>query len=218
MEATKQEEAKKGFVDMCVEQAQRLFAKAEELGKDGHQFAIAGADLMASAARHEANFGPKQFSDLVVSMLPLVAVLFPKPQQPEQRPARELTAWEKREGAIEAHGIAATKAREEHDPSSATFHENKQRELIAQRDQEVKSLRNANFAGEVLRRFSDRVVGDLVDRLVELYDEDSGGSTKQQQEEILTRAAPVAAERIERLGRLIDIPRAAQAIVGVDID
>lgn len=77
------------FVDLCVERAQSLFAKAEELGKDGHQFAIAGADLMASAAHQETHFGPKQFSDLVCSVLPLIALLSPKAAPRSETPPED---------------------------------------------------------------------------------------------------------------------------------
>lgn len=211
----------------CLEAAQRLLQQAEALGKDGAQFASSAADLLASAVHCETHIGPRHANELVdkassiVSSLVLMSTYLRPSATPPEREAqcaespRELTPWEKRAARIELLRRDITEYPSESTPTRIALQEELDR-LTSEVEQEQKALRACYWSAQALTKFADKLLVGIVDRLVDLQDENRGGRTDGEIERIFTEVIPAHHERIERLRKLIPLPPAAFAVAGVD--
>jgi hypothetical protein len=198
---TETENKKPTLAETCVEQAQKLFEQAERLGKRGGSFAIAGADLLATAGRSER---VQQAKDFFATLLPLAALFYkPKISQLETEREIEPTPYELREKEIAALGIMATHATEAGKPDEAQSHRDRQSKLIAERDAENLQRQTEWFVQSVITGAAKRLEHALADELHDLVRENKTGALDEEIERLLCEVAPI------RFGRLM---KAAAAV------
>lgn len=203
MDGNEAKEVKPSLSETCVKHAVGLLERAAAGGTDAGQFACAGADLFATAQRSEGHFGPKQFSELLASCLPMLAIISGIGNRPAQAaPAVdnglhiEPGPWEKRAARIreleqvkDAHGLGEL---------------DELRELKAAQDADQKTMQVRGIAHYVVHQHQEKVIKDLTDRLFDLSRENRNGSTDGEIEKLLTQTIPIECERIERMRFLVE--------------
>lgn len=200
---TETENKKPTLAETCVEQAQKLFEQAERLGKRGGSFAIAGADLLATAGRSER---VQQAKDFLANLLPLAALFYkPKISQLETEREIEPTPYELREKEIAALGIMATHATEAGKPDEAQSHRDRQSKLIAERDAENLQRQTEWFVQSVITDAAKRLQYGLADELHDLVRENKDGALDDKIQRLLTEIAPIRIGRLLRAANVVSV-------------
>lgn len=197
----------KSLEETCVEQAQKLFAQAEQLGKRGTSFAMAGADLLATAQRASA---PRVIEKLL-SFLPVAVALLANERKPVEPPPH----IEPGPAELRQQQIRFLEVQLGQEPENEAVQE-ELAQLRAEQEAEAKKMRLGWFLDDVIFKASARLRFDLVEELRDLLLENRNGETDDAIEELLNVTAPIRFERIDRLARLVDLPgiRVNQVICG----
>ncbi|MBL8635977.1 MAG: hypothetical protein JNM40_22305 [Myxococcales bacterium] len=188
----------KSLEETCVEQAQKLFAQAEQLGKEGKSFAMAGADLLATAQRASA---PRQIEKLL-SFIPMVAALLMTERKRTDPPPPHIEPGpiELRQQEIRSYEVQLEQQPENQDVQEQLA------KLRAEQAAEMKKQRLGWFVGDVIAKASARLRFDLVEELKDLVRENRNGELDDAIKELLTVTAPIRFERIERLAQFLESP------------